>query len=177
MESSEEQIIDKISLTEEQEEVLNSFEIPNTVDVDIKTESKDELDQKEDVQQMNEAFGIARKIYEGVLAPQLEQNEGLKRKQKEKLMNKLFEILKLQFWFTYIYVLILVLAVLFSGILGISENLVLNVIKFAEFYITSVVAELIAILFFIVKSVFDKSIVELIKDFDKRDNDKNDKSD
>ena len=65
---------------------------------------------------------------------------------------------------------------MFSGKLGISENLVLRVIKFAEFYITSIVAELIAILFFIVKSVFDKSIVELIKDFDKIDN-KNNNSD
>ena len=38
---------------------------------------------------------------------------------------------------------------MFSGKLGISETLVLRVIKFAEFYITSIVAELIVILFFI----------------------------
>ena len=152
------------TLTDEQSEVLKSFEIPNEVDVEIKLEDET----KDDVEQMNEAFAIARKIYEGVLSPQLEKNEELKRNQKESLVKNLFKILKLQFWFTYIYVFILILTILFSGFLGISENLVLSIIKFVEFYITTVVAELIAILFFIVKSVFDKSIVELIKDFDKR---------
>lgn len=160
MKTNQVQYTPEDQLTKEQKEVLDAFEIPNQVDVDIKSDS--------DVSEMNEAFGIARKMYEGVLSPQLEKNEELKRTQKEKLMDKLFEILKVQFWFTYIFVLVLIISVIFSGFIKIEQNLVINVIRFVEFYITSVVAELIAILFFIVKNVFDKSIVELIKDFDKR---------
>lgn len=38
---------------------------------------------------------------------------------------------------------------------------------FLRFYIGATLAELIAILFFIVKQIFDKSIVELFKNFDR----------
>ena len=62
----------------------------------------------------------------------------------------------------------LILSIIFSGKLDLSEKIILNLIKFIEFYITSIVVELISILFFIVKNVFDTSIVELLKGFDKR---------
>ena len=40
-------------------------------------------------------------------------------------------------------------------------------ISFMKFYITSIIVELISILFFIVKNVFDTSIIDLFKNFDK----------
>lgn len=44
-----------------------------------------------------------------------------------------------------------------------------DVIKFLEYYISATAAEFIAMLFFIVKFVFDKSIVSLIKDLFNKD--------
>ena len=44
-----------------------------------------------------------------------------------------------------------------------------DVIKFLEYYISATTAEFIAMLFFIVKFVFDKSIVSLIKDLFNKD--------
>lgn len=154
----------KDKFTPEQEEVLKSASIPNSVDVKIKTSksiSKDAID-------MNNAFRLSELIYKDVLSPQLQENEILKREHKKNLMKKLFSIIKWQFIATYTFVLILLISIMFSEILNISESVVLAIIKFLEFYITSIIVELIAILFFIVKNVFDKSIVELIKNFDKR---------
>ncbi len=154
----------KDKFTPEQEEVLKSASIPNSVDVKIKTSksiSKDAID-------MNNAFRLSELIYKDVLSPQLQENEILKREHKKNLMKKLFSIIKWQFIATYTFVLILLISIMFSEILNISESVVLEIIKFLEFYITSIIVELIAILFFIVKNVFDKSIVELIKNFDKR---------
>lgn len=64
--------------------------------------------------------------------------------------------------------MLLNVGILFSSQLMISELIVSKIIGFIEFYITSIVVELLSILFFIVKNVFDKSIVDLIKNFDTR---------
>lgn len=154
----------KDKITPEQEEVLKSTSIPDSVDVKIKTLksiSKDAID-------MNNAFQLSELIYKDVLSPQLQENEILKREHKKSLMKKLFSIIKWQFIATYTFILILLICIMFSEMLKISESVVLVIIKFLEFYISSIIVELIAILFFIVKNVFDKSIVELIKNFDKR---------
>ena len=106
-------------------------------------------------------------IYQKVLGPELQENESLKREQKKALMNNIFKILKWQFIFTYVFVTVLLAAVLFSAFLKIEASTISTIIKFIQFYITSIVVELISILFFIVKSVFDKSIVELFRNFDR----------
>ncbi len=157
------------NLTPEQEEVLRNIEIPNTVNVHIRDYYDNSIKDK-DIKEMNSRFKLSQKIYEDVLAPQLEQNEDLKREQKRTLVDKLFKLLAFQFIVTYIFVFMLILSIIFSCKLALSENVILNLMKFIEFYITSIVVELISILFFIVKNVFDTSIVELIKGFDKRNN-------
>lgn len=157
------------NLTPEQEEVLRNIEIPNTVNVHIRDYYDNSIKDK-DIKEMNSRFKLSQKIYEDVLAPQLEQNEDLKREQKRTLVDKLFKLLAFQFIVTYIFVFMLILSIIFSCKLALSENVILNLMKFIEFYITSIVVEFISILFFIVKNVFDTSIVELIKGFDKRNN-------
>lgn len=150
-------------LSDEQRVVLNSVSMPKQLNIEIETPSSI----SQDAFQMNEAFKLARRMYQDVLSPQLRKNEELKRNQKEKLMNELFKILKIQFIFTYVFVLVLIVGTLGSSFFSISEDIVESIIKFLEFYITSIVVELLSILFFIVKNVFDTSIVDLIKDFDK----------
>lgn len=151
-------------LTDEQQIVLDSVSVPQQVNIKIETPSSI----SKDALQMNEAFELARMMYQDVLSPQLQKNEDLKRQQKETLMNNIFKILNLQFIFTYIFVFTLIVGILASSFLSISENTIISIIKFVEFYISSIVVELVSILFFIVKNVFDTSIADLIKNFDKR---------
>ena len=151
------------NLTNDQKIVLDYAQVP----VDLKVNIQDAQTISKEARQMNESFEITKNIYQNVLAPQLEKNEKLKRKQKQILMNNIFRILKLQFLFTYVFVFILMIGILTSEFLGISEHVVINLINFIKFYITSIVVELLSILFFIVKNVFDKSIVDLIRNFDK----------
>lgn len=165
--NNREQINEFINLSSDQEEVLRNVEIPDTVNVHIQNAFNSSTNEN-DIRDMNNRFKLSQKIYEDVLAPQLEENEKLKRDQKKTLIKKLFNLLFFQFIVTYIFVLMLILSIIFSGQLDLSEKIILNLIKFIEFYITSIVVELISILFFIVKNVFDTSIVELLKGFDKR---------
>lgn len=169
-----EQTNENNDLTPDQEEVLRNIGIPNTVNVHIQDYFDNSIKDK-DIKEMNNRFKLSQKIYEDVLAPQLEENENLKREQKRTLVDKLFKLLAFQFIVTYIFVFMLILSIIFSGKLTLSENVILNLMKFIEFYITSIVVELISILFFIVKNVFDTSIVELIKGFDKRNDKDNNK--
>lgn len=152
----------------EQIEQMPEFEIPSVSQTDLKEQIIE--DQQSVVSNMNDEFTIIRNIYENVLSPELEKNEELKREQKKQLMNKIFDILKWQFIFTYLFVGAILGMVAFSHFLHISEKIVLDSISFIKFYITSIIVELISILFFIVKNVFDKSIVDLIRNFDKTSN-------
>lgn len=152
------------TLTDEQQMVMKSVSVPQQIDVQIKEPQKI----SQEALQMNESFDYVQKMYQEVLSPQLELNENLKREHKKLLMGRIFKLLKWQFIFTYIYVIILFLGILFSSYLKLSEDIVNNIINFIEFYISSIVVELLSILFFIVKNVFDKSIVDLIKNFDKK---------
>lgn len=152
------------ALSDEQQMIINSVSVPPKIDIQIREPQKI----SQEALQMNESFDYVQKMYQDVLSPQLEYNESLKREHKKLLMGKIFKLLKWQFIFTYIYVIILLFGILFSSFLGLSEEIVNSIINFIEFYISSIVVELLSILFFIVKNVFDKSIVDLIKNFDKK---------
>ena len=121
---------------------------------------------------MNNDFAMKSRVYEEVLAPELVENEKLKREQKKTLMNNIFKILKWQFIMTYIFVIIGLISVILSELINIKESLALASISFVKFYITSIIVELIAILFFIVKNVFDTSITDLFSNFDKNNKEK-----
>ncbi|MDE7446256.1 MAG: hypothetical protein K2N15_11245 [Lachnospiraceae bacterium] len=160
-------------LSENQKKVLDSVDIPKELNIQIKSVTPISPEAIE----MNDSFGLARKIYQDVLSPQLKSNEEQKRKHKIQLMNNIFSILKWQFIFTYLFVAILIIGVFCSSFLKISDDIVQSIIKFVEFYITSIVVELLSILFFIVKNVFDTSIVDLMKNFNKYNEEDNEKKD
>jgi hypothetical protein len=145
------------------ESATKNIPIPNQPEVNLEMPSSD----SDMISGMNEAFAMKQRLYEKVLAPQLEENEKLKREQKTDLMNNIFIILKWQFIATYVFVLVVLIALLCSTLLGIPEKVAIEAISFIKFYITSIIVELISILFFIVKNVFDTSIVDLFKNFDK----------
>lgn len=140
---------------------------PNEQIVDIEDNKIDGDNTKSDVDEMNAYFELRQRIYEEVLSPQLEKNEELKRIHKNVLMTNIFKILKWQFIFTYLFVSALLIAVVLSNIIfNLNTEVIKIIVKFIEFYITSIVVELISILFFIVRNVFDKSIVDLFRNFD-----------
>lgn len=143
--------------------------VPDEQSVEIP--ESDYIKDKEDsaIKEMNDFFEKRYIIYKDILAPELRKNEELKRIHKSNLMNNIFKLLKFQFIATYILIVIFVLMIAFNRVCNITEDVITQIFDFLKFYITSIVAELIAILFFIVKNVFDKSIVELFKNFDKSD--------
>lgn len=166
MQSNTSQNKDDLSTT--QQSLLQSLRVPDQVEVDLQ---KTELSEPEIIE-MNNTFDIVNKIYQDVLSPQLEKNEKLKRKHKTLLMNNIFKILNIQFRFMYVFMFILLIGIILSNHLNISDSIIGNIIDLLKFYIASIIVELLSILFFIVKNVFDKSIVDLIKNFDKQNKNK-----
>lgn len=144
----------------------SGIEVPLTQEVHINENTSNNNVNKVDIDEMNALFGLKQRIYEKVLSPQLKKNEKLKRTHKSVLMSNIFKLLKWQFIFTYVFVSILLVSVIFSSFLSLDTQVINAIIKFIKFYITSIVVELISILFFIVQNVFDKSIVDLFSNFD-----------
>lgn len=104
-----------------------------------------------------------------ILSPQIEQNEQEKRKHKEKLISIVKIFLICQFFILMCLLFgIVTMTFVFHGTKNDLDLSYLELLtKFVSLYITSVVAELIAMLYFIVSNVFDTSItglVELYKD-------------
>lgn len=148
--------------TEAQDIVKEEVVLPDTPQINIQEKEPED----KDIKALNHRFETINGIYSKVLAPEIQKNEELKREQKKLLMKIIFVVLALQFIFTYFIVIAIVVIIACSSYLSVSDAVMEALIKFAQFYITAIVVELISILFFIVKNVFDTSIVELFKDFD-----------
>lgn len=144
---------------------FEGFEIPSDVTVSLDEFFNEDINQ--DINNMNSYFLMQKEIYEKTLSPILIENENSKRHHKDIVLNNLFKLLKGQFIATYIFTFVMVLMIAISDILSISDTIIESMFSFMKFYISSILAELLAILFFIVKQVFDKSVFELFKNFDK----------
>lgn len=106
------------------------------------------------------------------LAPQLSENEKQKRKFKKSLTIYIIVILSVQIAIFLLVITIFTIAYCFD--LNIFKDITIeqleHLLNFLKYFITAIIAEFIAMLFFIVKFVFDKSIVDLITQlFDKKD--------
>lgn len=145
-------------------EILNGIPVPPNVNINILNETSENStsENEKDIQDMNRAFELSRTIYEKFLAPQLVENEKLKRRQKGNLVKNLFTFLTIQSIFTYSFVTLLIVSIIFSKYLGLSNDIISELVSFIKFYISSIIVELISILFFIIKNVFDTSIVEML---------------
>ena len=105
------------------------------------------------------------------LSPEITKNEDRKRVHKDKLIEVVKWFLILQFGVIFLLMCgIFVMAFVF----GLSEkdiefNYFNSLVTFVTTYIGSVVIELIAMLNYIVKNVFDTSLAELVKIFRETD--------
>lgn len=97
------------------------------------------------------------------LAPQLKENEIQKRKLKERISKYILWAIIIQSILVFFPVISVVFCICFDfpflKVISIDDQQI--VFNFLEYFITAVLAEFIAMLFFIVKQVFDKSIVGL----------------
>ncbi len=100
-----------------------------------------------------------------ILSPEINKNEDKKRNHKDKLISivKIFLICQ----FIVLMCLLFGVTIMIFVFHGLKNDLDLayieSIIKFISVYITSVVAELIAMLYFIVSNVFDTSITGLVE--------------
>lgn len=106
------------------------------------------------------------------LSPELQLNEQQKRMFKQKLMKYIIGILSIQLGFFLLIVLMFAFSFCFKTPFtnNISIEQLKHIIDFLKYYICAIIAEFIAMLFFIVKFVFDKSIVDLIRRLFDKDN-------
>lgn len=142
----------------------NSLEeaISSELKSEVKTK-KDNVDIKDDSQETKNTINNANKtVLLKHLSPEIGINEKHKRGHKWVLLALLTCFILFQFWTVYIFT-DKTLSYCFSDTAKI--ELIDKVFVFISAYITSVVIELIAILKYIVKNVFDTSINDLLKLF------------
>ena len=101
------------------------------------------------------------------LTEQLVENELQKRGFKVKLMNYIKGMIIVQMFLIAIPVLLLTGASFLnvSKLRSLDSEALSIFCDFMKYYISAVIVEFIAMLFFIVKYVFDKSITELVKEY------------
>lgn len=134
-------------------------EVPNTTPQnDLKTE----LENKSPISNSNLIKNVNNKVLIDYLSPEIQKNEESKRKHKGILILLLAIFIVVQFGSVYVFSF---KVIEYATNSKASLDIIKSLLAFVSAYITSVVVELIAILNYIVKKVFDTSIAELIKIF------------
>lgn len=137
----------------------NDFEMENAKEKDLeKSDIADNI-----IDSANQYFLLK------ILSPEITKNEDKKREHKDILIKLVKIFLAFQFFIVTVLVLgTIIMVFVFHGVGKEMDLSYINtIVKLISVYITSVVAELIAMLNYIVSKVFDTSItglVELYKD-------------
>ncbi len=143
---------------------LDDF-VKESVDINDTPESKS--------QSVEEVYAVIKqsdhdalnKVLLETLNPHLSLNESQKRKFKERLMKYIRRILVAQMILVSIPILMVFITICFDVpfMKDIEKEQIQSLFDFLKYYIGAIIVEFIAMLFFIVKYVFDKSIVDLTK--------------
>lgn len=134
-------------------------EVPDTT---LKNDLKVELENKPPIVNSNLIKNVNNKVLIDYLSPEIQKNEESKRKHKGILILLLAAFIVVQFGSVYVFSF---RVIKYATTNNASLDIIKSLLAFVSAYITSVVVELIAILNYIVKKVFDTSIAELIKIF------------
>ena len=136
-----------------------------------RTINKDDVPTVEETNLADKYFQTIKKDHDAInklmlqiLSPQLSENEIQKRSFKEKLMKYILKVLFIQLILIGIFVIGIFSVLCFGYQNEFLTNNINQIFSFLRYYMTAIIAELIAMLFFIVKFVFDKSIVDLLSD-------------
>lgn len=108
-----------------------------------------------------------RSVLMDVLSPEYQQNEKLKRAHKKKLLKLVKRLLFIQIFVMNIVVIGIVSFVVLDVPIfkTLDSEIISQILGFLKFFVGAVLAELIAMLFFIVKNVFDSTMPDLLKTF------------
>lgn len=148
---------DFIENTSELEMTLKDFrEIPP---------KKDNYQNNNDIKSFVASFNNS--IVKDALMPELKENEHQKRKLKKTVLKGVCFFIFFYSLFMFICLILLIYTITIGSnkFLFIDSNLCSQLINFMKFFVTASLCEFIAMLFMIVKYVFDKSIVELVRLF------------
>ena len=102
-------------------------------------------------------------VYKDILAPEIQKNEDIKRKHKEKLLKLISKIIYINFFTIIISVVFIFIGIMFFDKIDI--EFCKELLSFLKFFLSALFTEFISILFFIVHNVFDKSIFNLFSSF------------
>lgn len=140
------------------EKEVPKHQLQNDLESEISSSSK--VKEKDLIKNVNNLFLI------NILSPEVLKNEKAKRHHKFILIALMIIFLIIQFRSVYV---ISEKVIEYATNKDASVDIVKFLLTFVSGYITSVVVELIAILKYIVKNVFDTSIAELVKIFKETD--------
>lgn len=109
---------------------------------------------------------VWNKILLDMLSSQLEANESHKRTLKDKLLKYISRIIAITLIFFALPIILTFATICFNApfIRDITTEQIVLLLDFLKYYSSIIIVEFIAMLFFIVKYVFDKSVVELMKE-------------
>ena len=136
-------------------------DLPDVISDIPKVESDKEEAPKGIIDNSNNYFLIK------ILSPEITENENKKRKHKDTLINMIKIFLISQLCVVGILTIgIITMVFVFHGLANdIALKYINMMFKFVSVYITSVVVELIAMLNYVVKNVFDTSITQLVESY------------
>ena len=140
-------------------------------DLQQETENRKKLDKPNNDSLIK---NVNNKVLIDILSPEITKNEATKRNHKKYLIILLTFFLIIQF-VSVSFICSKVLNYCTTATANI--DIVNSLLTFVSAYITSIIVELIAILNYIVKNVFDTSLSELVKIFKETDQTNKDTSD
>lgn len=146
----------------ELESFLDGTDVVDSTDVPIVNEKTSIDDIKAQI--MKDDHDAINKLMLHILSPQLSENEMQKRRFKQDLMKYIMGVLIAQLVIVGIAFLGVYIPICFGMNNSLLDNNLNSILNFLQYYITAIIVEFIAMLFFIVKFVFDKSIVGLLSD-------------
>lgn len=152
--------VDKKNLDNEEINKALTLEIPDkNIHNDLKAEHKNN---SQKIIDRSFIKNVNNQVLIDILSPEIGNNEKTKRHHKSVLIIFLTLFLVMQLYFVYN---------ISNGVIEYAtseksnQEIVNSLLAFVTGYITSVIIELIAILNYVIKNVFDTSVIELVKLF------------
>lgn len=152
-----------VSLNNQQESVFENY-IKNNTNISDLPKIEDIADISDEIKKYDNS--VLNKILLEMLTPELTRNEAHKRFLKEKLLKYISRIITITLIFLALPIILTFATICFRTPFtrDITTEQISLLLEFLKYYSSIIIAEFIAMLFFIVRYVFDKSIVELMKE-------------
>lgn len=166
---------DSVNTEKASSEIINGFEVASRIKQNSTKNRKATkgIEPKQTTEERIDEYNnsIREAVLKDDLVPQLIKNEAQKRGFKVDLMRYIKNMIIFQSILITLPVIFMTVSsfVKLPFLQSLSELDFQFFCSFLKYYISAIIVEFVAMLFFIVKYVFDKSITDLVKDY-KKDN-------